>query len=71
MLGKLIEKFIDERLQFQVTANDFISPSQLGGLKFKSTIDVGMALTHIIQLGWVKNISTSTLVLQIKDLRVG
>ena len=71
MLGKLIEKFIDERLQFQVTANDFISPSQLGGLKFKSTIDVGMALTHIIQLGWVKTISTSTLVLQIKDLRVG
>ena len=71
MLGKLIEKFIDERLQFQVTANDFISPSQLGGLKFKSTIDVGMALTYIIQLGWVKNISTSTLVLQIKDLRVG
>ena len=70
-LGKLIEKFIDERLQFQVTANNFIPPSQLGGLKFKSTIDVDMALTHIIQLGWVKNISTSTLVLQIKDLRVG
>jgi len=37
-LGKLIEKIIGERIQFYVTANDFIHPSQLGGLKFKSTI---------------------------------
>jgi len=64
-LGKLIEKVIGERLQFQVAANDFIHPSQLGGLKFKSTIDAGVALTHIIQSGWVKNISTSTLAFDI------
>jgi len=50
-LGKLIEKVIGERIQFHVIANNFIHPSQLGGLKFKSTIDVGVALTHIIQLG--------------------
>ena len=48
MLGKLIKKVISERLQSQVAANDFIHLSQLEGLKFKSTIDVGMALTHII-----------------------
>jgi len=48
MLGKLIKKVISKRLQFQVVANDFIHLSQLEGLKFKSTIDVGMALTHII-----------------------
>ena len=65
MLGKLIEKVIVERLQFQVMANDVIHPSQLGGLKFKSTIDAGIALTHIIYLGWVKNISTSTLAFDI------
>jgi len=65
MLGKLIEKVISERLQFQVAANDFIHPSQLGGLKFKFTIDVGIALMHIIYLGWVKNISTSTLAFDI------
>jgi len=34
-LGKLIEKVIAERLQFTVTSNDFIHPSQLGGLKFE------------------------------------
>ena len=50
-LGKLIEKVIRERLQFQVAANNFIHPCQLGGLKFKSTTDVGVALMHIIHLG--------------------
>ncbi len=47
-LGKLIEKVITKRLQFHVARNDFIHPSQLGGLKFKSTIDAGVTLTHII-----------------------
>ena len=53
-LGKLIEKVIVERLQFTVVRNDFIHPSQLGGLKFKSTTDAGVALTHIVRLGWSK-----------------
>ena len=65
MLGKLIEKFISERLQFQVVSNDFIHPSQLGSLKFKSTIDADVTLIYIIRLGWVKNISTSTLAFDI------
>ena len=47
-LGKLIKKFISERLQFTTVANDFIHLSQLGRLKFKSTLDVGVALMHII-----------------------
>ena len=47
-LGKLIEKVIAERLQFTVIENNFIHLSQLGGLKFKSTTDAGVALTHII-----------------------
>ena len=47
-IGKLIEKVISERLQFLTTSNDFIYLSQLGGLKFKSTTDAGVALTHII-----------------------
>ena len=50
-LGKLIEKVITERLQFTVINNNFIHLSQLGGLKFKSTIDVRVALTHIIRSG--------------------
>ena len=51
MLGKLVEKVIAERLQFIVTSNEFIYLSQLGGLKFKSTSDAGIVLTHIIWSG--------------------
>ena len=64
-MGKLIEKVISKRLQFLTASNDFIYPSQLGDLKFKSTTDAGMALTHIIQPGWVKNLLTSTLAFNI------
>ena len=64
-LGKLIEKVIGERLQFQVISNNFIHQSQLGGLKFKSTTDAGIALIYFIYTGWVKNLSTSTLAFDI------
>ena len=64
-LGKLIEKVIGERLQFLVVNNDFIYLSQLGGLKFKLTIDAGAVLIHIIHLGWSRNCLTSTLALDI------
>jgi len=64
-LGKLIEKVIGERIQFHAIANDFIHPSQLGSLKFKSTINTGVALMHIIQSGWTKNCATSTLAFDI------
>ena len=64
-VGKLIEKVIREKLQFNMASNEFIHPSQLGGLKFKSTVDAGIALTYIIYIGWVKNLSTSTLTFDI------
>ena len=64
-LGKLIEKVIVERLQFLVVKNNFIHPSQLGGLKFKSTTDAGVTLTHIVWSGWIKNKTTSILVFDI------
>jgi len=47
--------------------NDFIHPSQLGGLKFKSTTDAGVALTHIVQSGWSKGKSSSSLVFDISQ----
>jgi len=50
-VGKLIEKVIGKRLQFQTASNNFIHPSQLKGLKFKSMIVMGVALTHIICSG--------------------
>jgi len=64
-MSKLIEKVIGERLQFLTAVNNFIHPSQLGGLKFKSTTDAGVVLMHIIHSGWVQNLSTSTLVFDI------
>jgi len=64
-LGKLIEKVIGERLQFQVVNNNFIHYSQLGGLKFKSISDVGIALIHFIRTEWIKNLITNTLVFNI------
>ena len=64
-LEKLIEKVIGERLQLQAISNNFIHQSQLGGLKFKSTTDAGIALTHIICTGWIKHLSTSSLAFDI------
>jgi len=66
-LGKLIKKVIRERIQFHIASNDFIHLSQLGGLKFKSTTDTGVILTHIIRSGWQKNLLTSTLVFDISQ----
>ena len=67
ILGKLIEKVVTERLQFIVASNNFIHPSQLGGLKFKSTVDAGIALTHIVHLEWAKGRSTSSLAFNISQ----
>jgi len=67
MLDKLIEKVIAERIQFTVANNNFTHPSQLGGLKFKSTTDARVALTHIVRSSWAKGKSTSTLALDISQ----
>jgi len=67
MLGKLIEKVIAKRIQFTVANNNFIHTSQLGGLKFKSTMDAGVMLMHIVRSGWAKGKSTSTLAFNISQ----
>jgi len=50
-----------------VASNDFIHPSQLGELKFKSTMDASIVLTHIIHSEWVKDKSTSSLAFDISQ----
>ena len=47
--------------------NNFIHPCQLDGLKFKSTMDAGVALMHIVRSRWVKGKSTSTLAFDISQ----
>ena len=64
-ISKLIKKVIGERLQFIMVANNFIHSSQLGGLKFQSTTDAGVALIYIIQIGQIKNLTTSILTFDI------
>jgi len=63
--SKLSEKMIEERLQFSMIPNNFIHLCQLGGLKHKSTSDVGITLTYFIRSGWVKNLIMSMLAFNI------
>jgi len=65
ILEKLFEKMIGECLQFHSIFNNFVHQCQLGGLKHRSTTDVGVALTYFIRTGWVKNLTTSTLAFDI------
>jgi len=64
-IGKLFEKMIGECLQFHMISNSFIHPSQLRGLKQRSITDAVVVLTYIIQSGWVKNLTISTLAFNI------
>ena len=50
-----------------VASNKFIHLSQLGRLKFKSTLDAGIALMHIVWSGWAKGKSTSSLAFDISQ----
>jgi len=65
MLGKLIKKVIGECLQFHMIANNFVHPYQLGGLKQCLMIDMGIFITYLICLSWVKNLWTNTLAFDI------
>ena len=49
-IGKLIKKFISNRLQFHMIANNFIYHNQLGGLKLKSITNAGITLTYFIYM---------------------
>ena len=64
-IGKLIEKIIGKRLQFYIISNNFIHPSQLGGLKQCSSSNAGITLMHFIHTSWVKNNYMSTLAFDI------
>jgi len=50
-LGKLIEKVISKRLQVYTIASNFIHPCQLRGIKQCLITDIGVFITHLIQMG--------------------
>ena len=64
-IGKLFEKMIRKRLQFLLISNNFVHLCQLDELKYRSTANVGIALTHLIRVEWVKNLTTSILAFDI------
>ena len=64
-MGKLIEKAISNRLQFHLSANNFLDSHQFGGIHQRSTTDVGMYLTYLIRAGWLRQCHTSILAFDI------
>ena len=58
-LGKLIEKTIANRLQWEGAHYNLLHPCQFRGLKQKSTKDAGVYLTHLVHAGWAKGLKTS------------
>ena len=63
--GKLVEKVISNRLQFHMTANSFLDPNQLGGIRQRSTTNVGIYLTHFICARWLRQCHTSVIAFDI------
>jgi len=63
--GKLIEKAISNRLQFNTIANRFLDPNQLGGIRQRSTTDTSIYLTHLIHASWLKQCHMSVIAFDI------
>ena len=64
-LGKLIEKMVARRLQFDAVKYGILHPNQLGGVAQQSTEDAGVFLTHLVQAGWAKGLKTSIIAFDI------
>ena len=50
-LGKLIEKMVARRLQFDTIKYGILYPNQLGGVAQWFTEDAGVFLTYLVQVG--------------------
>jgi len=48
-----------------MTANGFLDPNQLGGIRQRSTTDAGVYLTHIIRAEWLRQYHTSVIAFDI------
>jgi len=64
-VGKLIEKMISNRLQFDMIKYDLVHPNQVGGVHQRSTKDGGLFLTHLVRTGWAKGKKTNVLAFDI------
>jgi len=64
-LGKLVEKMLSHRMQFDRVHHGAFQPNQFGGVSQHSTEDVGVFLTHLIRAGWAKKLKTSVVAFDI------
>lgn len=58
-LGKLVEKMLARRLQFDGVASNIFHPNQFQGVAQRSTEDAGVYLTHLVRTGWAKGLVMS------------
>jgi hypothetical protein len=58
-LGKMFEKMLSNRLQFEAAEHRVLHPNQFGGICQNSTKDAGCFLTHIVCTGWCAKLKTS------------
>jgi hypothetical protein len=64
-LGKLLEKMLAWRLQFDGVAHGAFEPNQFGGIAQCSTEDAGVYLTHLVRAGWARGLQTSVVTFDI------
>ncbi|GJE94382.1 hypothetical protein PsYK624_105510 [Phanerochaete sordida] len=64
-LGKLLEKLIASRLQFDGQRYGILHPCQYGGTMQHSTQDAGAMLVHYVREAWAAGLSVSTLLLDV------
>jgi hypothetical protein len=58
-LGKMFEKMLSNRLQFEAAEHGVLHPNQFGGVCQNSTKDAGCFLTHVVRAGWHTKLKTS------------
>jgi hypothetical protein len=58
-LGKMFEKMLSNRLQFEAAKHGVLHPNQFGGVCQNSTEDAGCFLNHLVQAGWCAKLKTS------------
>jgi hypothetical protein len=58
-MGKLLEKMLANRLQFEAAEHGVLHPNQFGGVRQNSTEDAGCFLLHVVRAGWQAGLKTS------------
>lgn len=67
VFGKLFEKILARRMQFDGQKYGVLHPCQFGGTIQHSTVDVGMQVVHFVHEAWARNLVPSMLLLDISQ----